>query len=188
MAKDLLGEITLSGNVCGGWQLEGKPIGSSMPQKLATGWNIAMEGFVGSTFNPFYLVATQLVTGINYLLIAEQTPVVKDPVKSIVGLIINVPFNTTGEGSKIVKIIDINEPAVPEDIITLFNSATSKLLGNSHKPLLFLGSQIVSGVMYYLVCESTPVRPGATPVANLCKLWLKPDGTTEVKFERIPKR
>lgn len=187
MAKDLLGGITLSGEVCGGWQLVGQPLGSGMPQKLATGWAAAMEGFVGADYNPIFLVAQQLVNGINYLIIAEQTLVVKEPVKHIVALIVNVPFNMTGEGSKIVRVIDTDNPEVPAGVIALFESA-KKLLGTSHKPLCFLGSQVVSGLMYYIVCESTPVRPGATPVANLCKLWAKPDGTTEINFERIPKR
>ena len=188
MAKDILGGITLSGNVCGGWQLVGQPIGSGMPQKLATGWQVAMEGLVGAEYSPIFLVAQQLVNGINYLVIAEQTLITKDPVKHIVGIIINVPFNMTGEGSKIVRIITKDEPEVPEDILALFNSATSKLLGSEHSPILFLGSQIVSGTIFYIVCESKTVRPGAAPVANLCKLWLKPDGTTEVKFERITRR
>jgi len=188
MAKDLLGGITLSGDVCGGWQLVGQPIGSSMPQKLATGWQAAMDGFVGSDLNPIFLVAQQLVHGINYLVIAEQTLVVEKPTKHIVAVIINVPFNMTSEGSKIVKIISTSEPAVPENVMALFESATNKLLGSGHKPVVFIGSQVVSGMIFYIVCESTPVRPGAVPVANLCKLWTKLDGTAEVLFERIPKR
>ena len=188
MAKDLLGGITLSGDVCGGWQLVGQPIGSSMPQKLASGWEAAMEGFVGANYSPIFLVAQQLVNGINYLIIAEQTPVVQNPTKHIVALIINVPFNMTGEGSKIVRVITIDDPEVPKDILALFNSTVQNLLGSSHTPILYLGSQIVSGIQFYIICESSSIRPGASPVANLCKLWVKPDGTTEIKFERITKR
>lgn len=188
MTKDLLGGITLTGNILGGWQLEGKPIGSSMPQKLATGWDAAMEGFVGSDFTPQFLIGTQLVNGINYAVIAEQTLIVKDPTKHIAVVIVNVPFNMTGEGSKIIRVISADAPEVPADVMALFNSATSKLLGSNHRSILFIGSQVVSGMIFYLICESMPVRPGATPVANLCKLWVKPDGITEINFERIPKR
>ncbi|SFA98770.1 hypothetical protein [Clostridium frigidicarnis] len=45
--------------------------------------DIALEGFVGSTFEPL-LVATQVVNGMNYLFIAKSTSVTEQPKTGLV--------------------------------------------------------------------------------------------------------
>lgn len=185
---NIFGGITLGGSF-GNLQPVFKPLGTSMPQDIASALVEVEEGFVGSSFGtPIMLLTSQLVNGINYSILIERTKVIKDPVKDVVILTINIPFMYTGKGASIVKIISADEPDVPEAIQALFNQATSKLLGSTHKSIAFLGTQQVAGTLYYLITTSQTTRPGSRVTANLTKLWLKPDGTLEIAFDRIPKR
>ena len=186
--KDIFGGITFGG-ILGGWQPILKPA-SGLPQALASGWTEAFDGYVGLDANPVYILSQQLVNGINYAVIADATLTTNLPVKKTVIVIINVPFAPVmdGKGAKIVRIIDADNPEVPEDLLVLFKKATAELLGVAHKPIAFISSQIVNGIVFGFICQSTPIRPNAVPYATYAKLWLKTDGSTEITFERIPKR
>lgn len=187
--KEIFGGINFGG-IVGGWQPVLMPA-SKLPQDLASGWVEAMDGYVGADINPVYVLGTQLVNGYNYAIIADITLVTNPPVKKTGIVIVNVPFNgpvRDGKGSKIVRIITADEPEITPEVQVLFDKAKEGLLGISHKPLALIGNSITHGLLYFIVCESTPVRPGAAPYATLAKLWVKPDGTTEVTFDRIPKR
>ena len=167
----ILGGITLGGEV-GGYTLINEPA-NRLPQDLATGFAEASEGFVGSSFNPLFIVGKQLVNGVNYFLIAEQTLVTAKPEKHIVGLIVNIPpagvdgGDGFGKGAKFVKVIDANEPSVPEDILKIINDNLKNKIGTTHKPIALIGTQIVKGTNYYVVAESQGVYPKAKPFATL---------------------
>lgn len=186
--KDIFGGITFGG-VVGGWQPILMPA-TKMPQDLASGWDIAFEGYTGMSANPIFILGSQLVNGVNYAVVADATLTTNPPVKKTVIIIVNIPFNVVrdGTGAKIVRVIDADNPEVTSEVQALFEKAKEGLLGVTHRPLALIGNSIVNGLLFYIVCESTPVRPGAAPYASLAKLWVKPDGTTEITFERIPKR
>lgn len=186
--KDLLGEINFNSGALGGINFIGQST-KSMPQDLATGWDIAFEGFVGSSFNPIILLGAKITNGINYYLIAEQTVVTAELQKKIAIVEINIPAGSIGgKGASIVSITNSNEPNIPENILVLLNQSASKLLGSQNTGIMFIGSQVVNGLMYYIIGESKVVRPGSTPYPTLIKLWVKPNGETEINVERIPKR
>lgn len=187
--KEIFGGINFGG-IVGGWQPVLMPA-SKLPQDLASGWVEAMDGYVGADINPVYVLGTQLVNGYNYAIIADITLVTNPPVKKTGIVIVNVPFNgpvRDGKGSKIVRIITADEPEITPEVQVLFDKAKEGLLGVNYKAIACVGSQVVNGTMFYIICESTPVRPGAAPYASLAKLWIKSDGTAEVTFDRIPKR
>lgn len=64
---------------------------TSMPQKAASAWSseIELKGLTGASYKPLLYVGEQVVKGINYHFIAEQTLVTREPEKHIVTIAIN---------------------------------------------------------------------------------------------------
>ena len=60
---------------------------TSMPQKAASAWS-AVDGLVGASYKPILFYGTQLVNGVNYYFIAEQTLTTNPPVRRLVKVII----------------------------------------------------------------------------------------------------
>ena len=56
--------------LAGGWQ-----VGESANQQVMEGFDKAMENFLGASFEPDLLIATQVVAGTNYCFLCKQTPV-----------------------------------------------------------------------------------------------------------------
>ena len=184
--SELLGGITLGGKY-GGYELINEPIISRMPQALATGFYQAQEGFVGSSFDPIYLVGKQVVNGINYFVIAKQTLILAKPIKRIVGLIINIPpVNSEDKRARIVDVVTTEEPRIPEELKGKISEGLKGLVGATHKPVAFIGSQVVKGTDSYVVAESTPVVPNAEPKATLI-IVNELEGKVSVKVEDLIK-
>lgn len=76
----------------------------NLPQKVATAFTEVMMGFTGASYTPILYVGSQVVNGINYMIICKGTLVTKEPVTKIVKMVINV--SSSGETS-IVSINDI---------------------------------------------------------------------------------
>ena len=62
---------------------------TSMPQKAASAWSGAFDGLVGASYKPLLYYGKQLVHGVNYYFIAEQTLITNPPIRRIVKLVIN---------------------------------------------------------------------------------------------------
>lgn len=167
--SELLGGITLGGKY-GGYELMNQPA-TSMPQDLASGFYIAQEGFVGSSFEPLFVVGKQVVNGINYFVIAKQTLVLEKSIKRIVGMVINIPpASIGGKNAKIIDIVTSEVPRIPVEIEKQLKEELLKLVGANNKPIALIGTQVVKGTNYFIVGESIPVVPNAEPHAILITL------------------
>ena len=90
----------------GGWQINPNLDElTKFPQKVATAYTEVMQEFVGSNLIPILYVGSQVVNGINYMLICKSVSVTKEPVTKIVKLVINV--NSGTQEASIVSIDDI---------------------------------------------------------------------------------
>lgn len=56
-------------------------------------FNVALEGIVGATYKPLYLVASQIVHGVNYTYLAQQNLATVDNAEHLVTVTINVSEN-----------------------------------------------------------------------------------------------
>lgn len=56
-----------------------------------------------------------------------------------------------------------NPTDIPQDVLDAFNAAMEGLEGCVYKPVALLGSQVVAGMNYCLLCEKTLVVPDAQP-------------------------
>ena len=62
---------------------------NSMPQKAASAWSGAFEGLVGASYKPLLYLGKQVVKGVDYFFIAEQTLITNPPIRRVVMLVIN---------------------------------------------------------------------------------------------------
>lgn len=62
---------------------------TSMPQKAASAWSGAIEGLVGASYKPLLYLGKQVVKGVDYFFIAEQTLITNPPIRRVVVLVIN---------------------------------------------------------------------------------------------------
>lgn len=70
--------------------------------------------------------------------------------------------------------------AVTEEAAAALNKAVSKLVGCGYEAVALLGTQVVAGVNYCLLCRVTVVYPGAVPGYALVYVWQQPDGSAEI--------
>ncbi|MBU3179240.1 hypothetical protein KPL47_23385 [Clostridium estertheticum] len=82
--------------ICGGWTIQ-EPVSKENRKVL----DIALKGFVGSTFEPI-VVATQVVNGINYVFIAKSTTVTLPPKTGLVKIYVSA--TPAGTEPKLVNI------------------------------------------------------------------------------------
>jgi hypothetical protein len=59
-------------SVVGGWNIPDSPV---ITDEVKAAFDKAMEGFVGSTFEPIAYLGSQIVAGTNYCILCKVTPV-----------------------------------------------------------------------------------------------------------------
>ena len=61
-----------------------------------------------------------------------------------------------------------------------FKKATAELLGVSYQPIAVLGTQVVAGTKYAILCKATPVIPDAAPDITIMYIYENIDGTVDI--------
>ena len=75
---------------------------------------------------------------------------------------------------------------IPQDVLDAFDAATEDLTGCVYKPIALLGSQVVAGTNYCLLCETTLAIPDAQPGYALVYFYDGVNGEKEIlKVEEI---
>ncbi len=74
----------------GGWNF--KEISSKLPAEVEKGFKEVTQHLVGASYEPILYAGSQVVAGINYMIICKQTLSDKDATEHLVKLVINI-FN-----------------------------------------------------------------------------------------------
>ena len=88
--------------LAGGWELV-EMESCKLPQKVASGWTEAMEGYVGADLNPVLYCGTQVVNGTNHLIICKAKSVTAEPREYMASVVLhqdpndNFSVNFVGE-------------------------------------------------------------------------------------------
>lgn len=69
---------------------------------------------------------------------------------------------------------------IPENVKAAFDKALEGLVGHTYEPIAILGSQVVSGMNYCLLCKTTVVTPDAPVSYTLVYIYEALDGTAEI--------
>ena len=204
-----LGALTASAeSVAGGWEFsdvaadnvtaEEKAILSKALSKAIDDDNILLWDYEGTDFEAKDVIAEQAVAGTNYAFLCVSTYKVMEPVYHwvVVTVYETVDGTVTLEGIKTIDPADVkttdepmesapgswmsqakeNAAPVPEDV----KAALAEIEGVSYSPIAVLGTQVVAGTNYRILCYGTLAT--AVPVTNLyvIDVYSKLDGTAEI--------
>ena len=69
---------------------------------------------------------------------------------------------------------------VTDEVKTVLNKATKEMTGADYEPVALLGTQVVAGTNYSLLCQVTPVAENAETHYSIVVVYNGADGTTSV--------
>ena len=69
---------------------------------------------------------------------------------------------------------------IPQAVLDAFHAATENMTGYVYKPIALLGSQVVTGMNYCLLCETTLAVPDAQPSYALIYFYDGVNGEKEI--------
>ena len=72
------------------------------------------------------------------------------------------------------------DPAITDEMNAMIEKALEGLLGVNYVPVAFLGSQVVAGTNYAILCQATVVVPDAVPSWKILYLYEDLEGNVSV--------
>lgn len=73
----------------GSWIIENDFNVGTLPQKVASGFSQAFEGWVGASYEPVMYLGHQIVNGTNHAILCKQTLVTANPEEHLVKVILH---------------------------------------------------------------------------------------------------
>ena len=175
----------------GGWTRASSPMITSEVQAV---YDKATAGMVGVGYAPVAYLASQVVAGNNHLFLCKTSKVAPGA-KEYYAL---VSFYEDLQGNVTISDVRLSEaegiqnatldggwtasesPILTTDSIKALEKATKTLTGASYKPVALLGTQVVAGTNYLMLCEVAPVVPNATSDYMIVKVYADLSGNAEV--------
>lgn len=186
----------------GGWTLNSEMKGS-LPAEAQSAFDKAMEDYKDVKLEAVDYLGSQVVSGTNHMILCKSS----DPAGLKVAVIYeNLEGKATVSGITDFDIAaysqaedkgageqglsggwtvyaDQPSASLPADVKTAFDTAMEGLTGASYDPAVLLGSQIVSGNNYAILCKQTLVT--ANPVTNLAMVYIYVPLTGEAEIMNI---
>lgn len=172
----------------GGWTVYDYASPVELPEKVQTAFNLANANLDGVMYTPIAYLGSQVVAGTNYAVLCLAEPVVEKPEITLKVEIIyadlegnyevtkisdfNIEDYTQGEGKtpetlsggwSVPETVTVS--ALSSDAEAAFKKALEGFTGNSLTPMAQLGSQVVAGTNYAILCNSKLVT--AEPVSSI---------------------
>lgn len=199
-AASTASSTSASEKLMGGWQVNADKLAVDDNTDVKEAFTAATKELVGVNYEPVTYLGSQVVAGVNYCLLCRATPVGQNSGVYYVLMYIYVDTTGTAQVTKVAAIgesagsTDSSEPIITgswawnqgatdldsnTDVKTAFDKAAASLMGSTYECAAYLGSQVVSGTNYSLLCRSTPVSPDAEPGFVLTTLYADAQGNAE---------
>lgn len=181
--------------ITGGWTTVQE---DTLPREAGDALEKAVSDLEGAVYEPVRLLAEQVVAGTNYAILCRVTPVVPDAEGSyyIVYVYEDLEGNAEimrlqsllgeeSEGSEETEEIDGGwsgsvDEATEEAGETALAAALEGLVGAVYEPEAVVGTQVVSGTNYLILCKVTAVVPDAEGTYNLVTVYEDLEGNAEI--------
>lgn len=164
----------------------------------------ASETYTGVDLEPVAVLATQLVSGTNYAYLCKATPVTAEPTTHWV---VAVVYNNLEGDATITNVEDIDladvevaddaedtselvgaweiraldkGAALPDGAEEAFNKALQDYDGVSLKPIALLGTQVVAGTNYLVLCQGAPVVQDPKDCLYVAKVYEDLEGNAQL--------
>ena len=179
-----------SGSLLGGWS---RPDSPAITDELSAVFQKGLEGLVGANYIPVAYIGRQIVSGMNHEFLCREKMVVPNAVETYA--VVRLYENLEGK----VEISDIRDsgvetwisdvpggwsqadsPELTDELRTQLEQALESMLGADYKPLALLGTQVVAGMNYCILCEQTVVYPGAESEYAFVYLYVDLDGNPQI--------
>lgn len=166
---------------------------------LLKAWAAAVEGTDNAGLAAVAQAATQVVAGVNHMILAQDADanwylatmyVDLDGKSEVIDVVnfdmtrymdpeaeITEPEQLCG-GWTVVECGDMN--MLPPDVMDAYNAALEGLEGMTYAPIALLGSQVVAGTNYAVLASVAPVVEEPVPVLAVVCFYSGPDGTNEL--------
>ncbi len=167
-------------NIDGGWE---SSTNYKLDDEAKAAFEKATKDLMGVDYEAIALLGKQVVAGTNYSILVRKTVVVPDaePTYSVITIYEDLEGNAEitddkeiiGEqtaGSFTANAGDV-DMAKNADIQAKFEKANEGLVGAAIEPIAYLGSQVVAGTNYMVLCKSTPAYPDAIPEYELITVY-----------------
>ena len=188
----------------GGWELFENEA-NALPEYVQEAFDKAKGTFTGSKLKPVVYVASQVVSGTNYMILCEATTTTETPSTSYQMVIVYADLDgnaeitqikefdwtayTEGEGAEINTeqlaggwevAEDKSSVVMPQEAKDAFDKATENLDGNELEPMALLGTQVVEGTNYAFLCFSTLQTEETINGIQVVTVYEDLDGNAEV--------
>ena len=158
----------------------------------------ATESLTGVSYTPVAYLGTQVVAGTNHLFLCKTAPVVPGAAETyaLVTVYEDLKGNASvtdvqnceakapaapDDGSKVAGgVTEAQTPEVTPDAKAALDKACQGPDGAKYEVKALLGTQVVAGTNYTLLCKITPVVPNASSHYAIVKVYEKPDGSAEI--------
>ncbi len=188
--------------LAGGWTVTPETMASLSEEEQETFAKATAE-YVGAKLEPVTVVATQLVAGTNYAYLCKVTPVTADPTAhwaiAVVYADLEGNASVTGvsdidladikvasdaqDSSELVGAWEVREPSnaavLAEDAHEAFAKASKNYDGVNLAPVAQLGTQVVAGTNYLVLCQGAPVIQNAKPTLYVAQVYADLEGNAE---------
>lgn len=190
------GKTETQPEVTGGYTVPEKLNDSTLARDIAQMFDEACENS-GKTLTPAALLGTQVVAGTNYAFLcadegkisvaivyealdgkAEITSVKQIDITAFTGTDKDADPQPLEGGFVITEAVTSN--VIDEDAQKALDTALEGYTGMGYEPVALLGTQVVAGVNYAILCKGTPVVPDAVSSLYVLTVYSAPDGTAEI--------
>ncbi|MCB5951475.1 hypothetical protein LI951_05305 [Enterococcus sp. BWT-B8] len=72
-------------------------------------------------------------------------------------------------------------PMVSNEVKEILEEATSSIRGSIFEPFALIGTQVVAGVKYKILCKVTLVAPNSEPKLSIVTIYKPLDGKAELE-------
>lgn len=157
----------------GGWEVNGGYTAMSKNPAAGAAFKKATAEIDGVSYKAIATLGTQVVAGTNYAILCKATPIYPDATPEVKVMYIYEDLEGNAEITGFQTIIgEMSDGGFAansgkfslgknKDVYSAYKKAMKGLVGVSYKPIAYLGSQVVAGSNYLILCRSRVVYPNA---------------------------
>ena len=195
-----------AGNETGAWAMNDQKNEAKLPDEVEKAFRKATENFTGGTLEPVAYIGSQVVAGMNYMIICREVTATQEPESSYKIAVIYADLEgnaeltslsdfdftkyTEGEGTKNSETLsggwyaspDAAGSEIPDDVRNVYEKATEAVCWEWAEVdlLAYLGSQVVAGTNYAILCHGKLTEDESTDHIFIITVYEDPDGSAGV--------
>ena len=177
----------------GGWEMNKGDISVDANADAKNAFEKAVGTLDGFEYEPLAVLAKQIVSGTNYCILCRGRFTVENARAEMMLVYVYEDLDGNASVTGIKTLINnanvfggwsANEGDISldqnEEVRAAFEKAMEGLTGASYEPVAYIGSQLVSGKNYMVLCRETIVVPGAESTYALVTVYADLNGNTEI--------